>query len=473
MSSTGGARIAAQQVAKGCDVGRAARNRRGASHAVAGLTVYLVLLFAIPSNVRIGALGSLGYPAFLWGLGLLSWWVIWRLQLHPGEASAVRQPVRAAFLALLAIALVSLAAALLRGQPADQVSPLFTSILRLLSWAGVLLVAMDGIADARELATVVRRIGLGGALLAAFGLLQFVIGRSMLEWWGTVPGFTQVVGGVAERGSFTRPSGTATHPLEHATVLCAALPLLVGSAVNTSAAGSKLLSRLLAWLPVAVVCLGAILSVSRSAIIGLGVALVLTIPALPKVYRRFVIVAGVILAGLTLAAVPGLLGTFLALFAIGGDASTQSRSDALNRLPEFVSPSPLIGSGFGSFLPRYYIFDNAWALMLVELGCLGLVAFGMLFATALLSARGAVRTSRSGVLKIQGRTLWSSVGTIAIVFLFFDGLAFPQAAGIAFLLVGLCAAIHRIAREGIVGLPCGVDNGVPQPQGLPRSVNIR
>ncbi len=419
----------------------------GKSHALAMSTVYLVLLFAVPSSVQISVLGSLGRPSFLWGLVLFLWWVLWRLQARPGELPTTVQPVKIAFWAWFGVILVSLAAALLRGQPADQSTPIIGSVLRPLSWAGVMLVLMDGLSDQMDVHRFVRRVSIGAALLAILGLLQSATGQVLVDRFGSIPGLTAELGGVTERGAFTRPSGTAIHPLEHATVLCAALPLAVSVAMHRSSLRRHWLARLAAWWPVAVIALGTVLSVSRSAIVGLAVAALLTIPSLPRRLRPVVLLVAAFLGAATIAAVPGLLGTFLGLFNPSGDASTQSRTGALARLPEFMSPSPVYGSGFGSFLPRYYIFDNAWALMLVELGVLGFLAFAAMLGSAVWSAIRASLSDPGSQLRITAQTLAAAVVTIMVVFAFFDGLAFPEAGGMAFMILGLCGAVYRMMSE--------------------------
>jgi hypothetical protein len=421
----------------GVDVGR-----RFQPDAVGLLTVYLVLLLAIPSSVRIAALGSLGRPSLLWGLFLFGLWGLWRIQARSSDLVNVEQPVRLAFFALCAIALVSFAAALFRGQPADQVSPAFMSLLRLVSWGGPLLVAMDGIRTVDAAMTVVRRIAVAGGLLAAFGLLQFLTGQSWLGWLSSVPGLAVEESGVAVRGVFTRASGTSIHPLEHATALCAALPLAIAVALHPGRARG---GGPVGWWSAFLIALGSVLAVSRSAIIGFAVAVIAMIPGLPRRLRRIVIAGCAAITVMAVVALPGLLGTMVGLFSPSGDASTKSRTDALARVPEFIASSPVYGTGFGTFLPRYYILDDAWVLMLVELGILGLLAFAALFVTAVLSTVRASLITTDPRLRLVGRALAASVIAICVVFAFFDGLSFPIAAGLAFLLFGLCSAVRAVA----------------------------
>jgi hypothetical protein len=417
-------------------------HRRYQPDAVGLLTVYLVLLLAIPSSVRIAALGTLGRPSLLWGLFLFGIWGLWRIQARSGDLVHVDQPVRLAFFALCAIALVSFAAALFRGQPADQVSPAFTSLLRLVSWGGPLLVAMDGIRNVDAVMTMARRIAVAGGLLAAFGLLQFLTGQSWLGWLSSVPGLEVELSGVAVRGAFTRASGTSIHPLEHATALCAALPLAIAIALHPGRARG---GGLVGWWSAFLIALGSVLAVSRSAIIGFGVTVIATLPGLPRRLRRFVIAGCAAITVVAVVALPGLFGTIFGLFAPSGDASTKSRTDALARVPEFIAVSPVYGTGFGTFLPRYYILDDAWVLMLIELGVLGLLAFAALFVTAVLSTVKASLITTDPRLRLAGRAMAASVIAIAVVFAFFDGLAFPIAAGLAFLLFGLGSAVRAVA----------------------------
>lgn len=412
--------------------------------AVTLLSVYLVLLLAVPSSVRIAALGSMGRPSLLWGIVLFGWWALWRLSARTNELPTIRQPLRVAFFALLVIALVSLAAALFRGQPSDQVSPAMTSILRLLSWGGVLLIGLDGIRSRADAFTLIHRIAIASGLLAALGLLQFLTRQSLLDWIAVIPGIEIETAGVQVRESFVRASGTAIHPLEHAAALSAGLPLAVAVALRrlTDPACSRS-RQVMGWLPVGLITMAAILAVSRSALIGFAVAAVVTLTAVPRRLRMAMIAAGCFAGAVAVAAVPGLFGVIRTLFEPGGDASTQSRTNALARLPEFLSSSPVFGTSFGTFLPRYYIFDNAWVLMLVELGVAGLIAFGALFASALI---GAARAGRSADpwLQLMGRTLAASVLSIGVVFAFFDGMSFPIAAGLAFCLFGMCGGVRYI-----------------------------
>jgi O-antigen ligase len=415
------------------------------------LTVYLVLLIAIPSSAAISALGSLGRPAMLWGIVMLVWWVVAKLQSRVSDVRAFRDPIRFTYIAFIVVALVSFAVAIFRGQPADQFSPAFTGLVRLMSWAGVLLIAADGIRTSRDLERIVRRIGIAAGVLAALGIAQFITKGSLLEFVGQIPGIAMPFVDVAERGGVSRVPGTATHPLEYATALNAALPLVIAAAVSHGFHWRLTKGKLGWWIPVALISLSALIAVSRSAIIGFGVAALTMLPELPRRYRAVVILGGVVLAAGAVIAIPGLLATTLNLFAgASNDPSTQSRTGGLARVPGLIAASPIVGVGFGTFLPRYYIFDNQWVLIAIELGAFGIIAFGGIFLTAIWSGLGARRRSTDPGIRLLGYALAASVVNIAVLFAFFDGLSFPQSGGIFFLIVGLCGAVRSITLADAV-----------------------
>lgn len=414
--------------------------------AVSLLTVYLVLLLAIPSNVTITALGSLGRPSLLWGVVLMVFWAGSRLQKRDHDIRPVKQPIRTAFVVFLVIVLVSFAFAMFRGQPSDQVSPAMTALVRMLSWAGVLLVAIDGIRTMNDLTRLVRRIVIAAGLLALLGIAQFITKQTLLDAFNYIPGLSNTGGGVLDRGGVTRASGTAIHPLEYATALTAIFPLAIAAGISHGFQWEQARKQFAWWLPAASIAIIAIVGVSRSAIIGFGVAVVAMVPALPRRYRLVVVGVGIVMGGLVVMAVPGLLSSTLALFTgAGSDPSTQSRVGALDRAPEFILSSPFVGAGFGTFLPRYYIFDNAWVLLAIEVGILGVIAFAAMVFAAVWSALMARKHSHQPDVRLVGYALAVSIVVPAILFIFFDGLSFPISAGMFFMLIGLCGGLRNIA----------------------------
>lgn len=411
------------------------------------LTAYVVLLLAIPSGVTISGLGTYGRPSSLWGLLLLGWWVLWRLEGGTTATARRHQPARNAVVAFVVVALVSFAQAMMRGQPPDQISPAIAALVRLGSWCGVFLVALDGIVDVDDVARIVRRLVMASGLLAILGLMQFVSHRSLLDWVGGIPGLQYgTEEEVGSRGVFVRAIGTSIHPLEFGTVLVGTIPLALSAAMsNGFRRGRPVQVRW--WLAAGLSMIVCLISVSRSAIIGLVVAILASMPALSRRERRILLAGGVVATGMVAVAVPGMATTVIAMFTgASDDPSTQSRSDALARVPEFLSASPVLGAGFGTFLPRYYIFDNQWVLTLVELGTAGIAALAAIFVTGIWSAVSAARCSQRREVTEIGPALAASILTLAVLYAFFDAFSFPMSAGLLFLLTGLSAALYRMTE---------------------------
>ena len=414
------------------------------------LTAYLVLLLALPSGLTIGSLNSYGSPSMIFGLALLVWWLFSRLQRSTPDVNAVRQPVRLALGGFVVVVLVGFAASLLRGMPSDQISPAISAVVRLLSWSGVFLVAVDGVRTLDDLLRLVRRISVAGGILAGLGLLQFFTHQSWLDWFTSIPGLSYDSDSLIERSGFTRSSGTASHPLEYAVALNATLPI----ALFLASAGGMRRGRAAArgawkwWVPPLLIMIASLIAVSRSAIIGLVVSIITALPCLPRRYRGAAIGGAVLVAAVVTVAVPGILFTTFALFAgASTDSSTQSRTDALGHLKSFMAPSPYIGGGFGTFLPRYYIFDDQWALLLVEVGFVGTFLFLAIVGTAVWSAARASVLPADDETSRLARSLVAAVLVVGVLFIFFDGLSFAQSAGLFFLLTGLCGSMLTVGAS--------------------------
>lgn len=419
----------------------------GRIDAASALSVHLVLLLVVPSNLTLAGMAAYGRPSLLWGLLLLLWWLLWRLQQRETIPGRPTQPVRVAFLCLVVVVLVSFAAALLRGQPFDQISPAISAVVRLASWAGVLLVAIDGLQTRGQIVRLVRRLAIIGGALAALGLAQFATGQSFLAWVSALPGIQfDADDTVSARGTFSRSAGTAIHPLEYVTVLIGVLPLAIVCAISHGFSGRTSRAGAIWWAPSGLITLACLVSVSRSAIVGLAVAFLASLPAMPRRFRWIALISGVVAAGLVSVAVPGMFSTVVSLFAgASDDPSTQSRTNALARLPEFMSSSPLLGAGFGTFLPRYYIFDNQWVMLLVEIGLLGTLAFAGVLIAAIWGAHQASRAFSRPEDVMLSRAVAASVIALATAYSLFDALAFPMSAGLLFLVVGFCGAIRGLA----------------------------
>jgi polysaccharide biosynthesis protein PslJ len=437
----------------------AAQPRRDITHyvdATTALTCYLVLLLAIPSRLVVGPLGAAGGVAALFSLSLLLWWGWFHLQRSKPSEYVGRRPVRTAVLVLLACVVVSYIAASVRPMPTTEVNGADNGLLRALGWFAVVVVANDGITDRVRFDVLIRRFVIAAALMAGLGLVQTFTGTTVVDHV-TLPGLTSNTdfSGVESRNGFTRSTATAIHPLEYAVVLTAALPLAITRGLTDRRRG-----LVVRWLPAALIVVATLMSVSRTAIIGVVVALGVQAPAWPKRVRRAALFVGVLVLAAAYVLVPGLLGSIRTLLTgvASGDASSRSRTDSYATAFDFVSRSPLIGRGLGTFSSTYRILDNQLLLITIELGVLGLAALLALTTCAVWSALRARRLLSDEAGRETAQALAAAIISTTVTSAFFDAFGFPMAAGVYFLMCGLAGALHRIAAQQ-----------PPEPAALPRA----
>jgi polysaccharide biosynthesis protein PslJ len=415
------------------------------ANAVALLTVYTFLLMAIPSRLIFSPLGGAGAPSTIVGALLLVWYLLnWVHSSSPMGRG--RQPMRYAGLLLFCAVLVSYVSANLHALSTLELNGADRGIIRACEWLGVLLIAADGIDSIDRLRTLLRRIVLGGTAMAVLGIVQFFTKLNAAQYI-IVPGLsiTQPYTDIGLRGHFNRPSATAIHPIEFGFVLAMILPIAIHQA--RYAPPNR---RLLRWLQVFLIAGAMPMTVSRSAILGLLVCLIVILPTWPARDRRVAYVAVVLgILGLR-AVVPGLVGTLRNLFlAVGSDSSTQSRTSAFGHAAPLISAHPLFGQGLGTFIPTTLFYtDDQYLNSLIEIGFVGLFALLGVFVTGWVLAR---RTRRAAAAAdAEGRHLAQCLAATAavalVVYATFDALYFPMATGITFLLLGCIAAAWRLAQ---------------------------
>ena len=339
-----------------------ALHRSGWADAVTLLTVLVAIRLAIPSQLVVGLLGGAGAPATLFGLLLLAYWLWHRLRRVVPEQYAA---VNGAAIALGAIALASYAAAAVRPIAVDEFNLSALSLLSLAGWMGGLLLASDGVTSPERLQVLVSRLAIMGGAFAGFGLVQFVTGMAWVDRL-SIPGLVvnTPVYAITQREGFSRPFSTAIHPIEFGSVIAMLLPLAIVFGLLGPPRGGV---RWRNWIPAILTVTAALLSSSRSTLVGLALGIVLLWPALTGLQRLVGGVATVALGTLVFVTVPSMVGTISGLF--GGvatpDSSVASRLDSFGVAADYFSRAPIIVRGFGSFLPRYRIFDNQYLLVLV------------------------------------------------------------------------------------------------------------
>jgi len=401
----------------------------------AALTGYLVLLLAIPSQLVVASVGSAGTPAQIYGVLLFLWWLSSRLMGRTQQGGS--RDLRIA-LGLFAVAiLVSYVIATTRPIEAVELRSADRGLISLVAWIGVALVAADGITTRDRLETLLRRLSWGSGLLAVLALLQFFSGKAIIDVI-EIPGLSansDLVGAISREG-FTRAAATSAHPIEFGVVLTMTLPLALHFAIqDTERAAWR------RWWPVFAISLALLLSLSRSAILGAVVAVVIVLAGWTGPQRRRAYAAACVMVLGVYVAIPGMLGTLTRLFTgISDDGSALSRTDSYSLAWDFISRAPVFGRGFMTFLPSYRILDNAYLGTLIELGFVGLLATIALFLVAMRTAwrcrRAAAARDRS-----MARALTAGIAAGAVNFATFDAFGFPQVPGVLFMLIGATAAL--------------------------------
>ena len=426
------------------------------------IVVYIALLLLIPSQLVIAALGAAGPPAAVWGIAGLVWWLVVRVG---GLVRREYSPVRFALFVFVLSVLASYAVAMSHGwyaaadargatdmvydlvpPTADElrtkmISAADRGLLSMTSWVGVVVVAVDGLRSSSDLSRVVTWLVRIAMVIAALGIVQFFTGWDVAAAIH-IPGLSanSEIDGVIGRSVLRRATATAIHPIEFGVVLGGVFPLSLQRAIERH-------GRVLAWLPPILIGAAAMMSVSRSAVLVVGLSLTVLFFSWPRPWRvRALVVFPAAIFALR-ALVPGLLGTLLALWTnLFADPSTKGRTSDYGVVFRTVGEHPVFGRGLFTFIPRYYrTLDNQILDLLLELGVVGLVSTLAVFGVGYFCARGAhLRGPTPGTGHLAA-ALSAAILGMTLSFATFDAFTFPMAAGTSFLMVGLGGAAWQIS----------------------------
>jgi hypothetical protein len=291
-------------------------------------------------------------------------------------------------------------------------------------------------------------VGAGG-LVAFASLIEWKSGTNLFNWYHRViPFLAYIDEGVAQtRGSGIRARGTAQHPIALSAALVMLVPLSVYLYQRT---------RKFHWLAAGgVMTLGALSTGSRTGttmLIALLVSFLVikrkeTVRLLPYLLPLVLVIQVVM---------PGTLGTMKSMlnpnylikeqsYAKGSGAGRIA--DLGPALAEF-SRRPFFGAGFGTRVAdpnakegtENQILDDQWLGTLLEIGALGALAFFWLYGRTI---RRLSRYSK----RVDGAESWlaTSIAASLIAFtvgmLTFDAYAFVQVTFLAFIMLGLGAAV--------------------------------
>lgn len=408
----------------------------------------------------VGASSSL---AQLLALGLFGLWALSSLLgLH--DPVAFRHPGRAAVLALLLASCLSYAhlfAGLSGASTIDGRAAADRWMLLMIAAAGIAFVTTDGVRTVKDAMAVVRWVIAGGAVCSLAALIQFTTRTNPVEWISALMvGFVENgdFDAFQARGSLMRVAGTTLHPIELGVVSAMLLPIAIWWALY-----DKQGRKPLHWAVVGLSVLANALTVSRSALLALVVAVAVTVPFLPKLARQWAtIIVPLGAAGLFIA-IPGLISTlFNAATAGSSDPSITYRTEDYPLALRLVADRPWLGTGPGTWTPTNAldIFDNEYLLTAVTMGVVGLVGLIAYLVVPALAALAAARNAEGADVKLLAASA-AAAGFVAMVASgTFDSMSFPVFALLYPFFIGLSGASWLMVKSRTEPGPA-VPSGTP------------
>lgn len=419
-----------------------------------GLLICVILLMVVPARYRIAPLGAAGTAGALIGLLAFFFWFL-RLVTRSEPRQPGPRPVHWTMVGVVVAVLVSYVAVSFRPHDVIEAKAADRGLITLVAILGFALFSADLVDTRAALNRVVRVVVGAGSVVAGLGVVQFFTKLDVAAKL-KLPGFAYVPSNYADnRAGFTRIISTTSHPIELSVVLAMLLPLALYVAFSART------RRRTWWMCTAVIAAAIPMTVSRTGILGLAVALGVSLPFWDG-RRRWLVLGWTVLGSVAMRlAVPGLMGTLRSfLFTPAGDPSLYSRQIGRAQAVDYWLERPWLGRGFGTFLPqRYTYLDNQMLMSLVETGLVGLVANIAVFLTGA-GLAFQTRSRAAGPRRARDRELAAALlAALAVAFsswFTYDALSFPTSRELTFLVVGLIGAQWAIvARRS----PTGSDGG--------------
>ena len=415
------------------------------SQAVPLLQLFAITAIVLPSDSVIGAIGASGYAASLVGMFAFAAIVAATLLgLH--DPLRNRHPVRSVLCLLWLSALASYVLMDRAGMSIDQLSASDRWLLQLVAITGVALVAAEGLNSLHDIRRVLRALTWGGAACGVIAALQYWLSVDLAPYLRELPGFSLNFdnAGILSRGGLNRVAGTAIHPIELGVVAAMLLPIAVYLGIwDTDRRPRR------RWAPAVLIALAIPVSVSRSAILALVVALAVLVVLMPARQRVGALCAAPFAVVGVFMTAHGLIGTLVSFFEAGkADGSVATRIEDYSMVEELVQQAPWFGRGGGTYIAdnAIDILDNQFLQTAVELGLVGVVALAAYFLVPPLAALVARRHSADPELQLLCAALAGSALAAGVCSFTFDSLSFPMFASVHALLIGIVGAGWRLAR---------------------------
>lgn len=300
---------------------------------------------------------------------------------------------------------------------------------------------------------------IGATLSSVIALLSSITGADVAAII-TIPfsydNAPELASGLAREG-ITRPRGAASHPLALAVILMVIFPLALTMVVY-------LYRRHRSWwfaaVCTALIGLTTVLTLSRSALVGLVLSSAVVLAA---INRKYVIY---LFGGIGLAVMIGVLSSsgiarsLISIFLqIGSDPSISSRQKGAAEALDLILNAPLLGIGLGGYdAQEGHVLDNQYLGRWVETGTLGLLPFIALFlvaaAVALNSAHQLRHTDPD--CSLLATAIAAAIIGLGLVTVIIDTAGFVQVWTTMWILFGAAAALPRLAAIAAATAPSRV-----------------
>lgn len=407
---------------------------------VSYLTPWVVLLFGISAFQGVPGFGGIGSPALLYTLPAL---LIWFAGKAVPEVGLDRSPsvTRTVLLVYGWYLLLSYTVAISRPLTQLEQNGAHRALITSAAMLGMALLVVDGVDRQDRLETLLRRVVWGGAFMSLIAVAEFFTGQSAqpllpgLVWNHELEVFT--------RSIFTRPSGTAMHPIELSVVSSALLPLAIHFALHAPRGRSRQAAIAAAGL----IAFAVPISLSRSGVLAAVTALAIMFAGWG--WRRRANGALVLLGSIPLLwmLVPGLVGSIYGLFSwIGEDTSISARMDRVPAIMSFVRDRPFLGLGHGTWsVEDYFLLDNQVYSTLLATGMIGLGLVATLFITGILTAFWVGHTAHATAETVSlARSLGAGLAAIGVSLATFDAFGYRILTNLIFLFIAASAALFRL-----------------------------
>ncbi len=412
--------------------------------------ILLFVLAVVPASLGISGLGSLGAPTTVIGLAaggiFFVSWVAPRWSVFNGEValsgeteySGRIRPIPVLIVVFLSANFASYAAAGMRAKDQVEGSAADRGIITMVAAAGIALLVSETVPTRQRLDAILRMIVLAGCFVATVGIAQFLVGFDLVAHIH-IPLLSPISESlsVGERSIFRRVAGTTLHPIEFGVLVCMVIPVALHLAMHHSRRW---------YLAVAVLGLALPMSVSRTAVVGIGAMAIVLVPGWSRRVRHWVYAGAAAYLVAVRVLIPGLLGTLKALFVDAGvDPSITTRESDYEFVSRFFAERPIFGRGYATFIPTKFDFlDNQYLLSIVETGLVGAAAYLALIVGAMLAARSVRRWCKAEVDRDLAQALVASLAVVALTSAAFDFMSFPSVRVLLFVIVGCVGAIWRL-----------------------------